>query len=92
MVALRPDLVIGWDTDKRRELRARLGTLGIQYSHCAGDTSDVFKLAASAVSSDVIARPARWRCPFGVSSTRCASKSPAGRPAACCLWSIRIRR
>jgi iron complex transport system substrate-binding protein len=43
VVALRPDLVIGWDTDKRREVRTRLATLGIPvFSLRTQDTSDVF--------------------------------------------------
>src|SRR5206468_8791809 len=44
VVALRPDLVIGWDTDKRREVRTRLATLGIPvFSLRTQDTSDVFR-------------------------------------------------
>jgi iron complex transport system substrate-binding protein len=44
VVALRPDLVIGWDTDKRREVRTKLGTLGIPvFSLRTQDTSDVFQ-------------------------------------------------
>ena len=43
VVALRPDLVIGWDTDKRREIRTKLATLGIPvFSLRTQDTSDVF--------------------------------------------------
>ena len=44
VVALRPDLVIGWDTDKRREVRTKLATLGIPvFSLRTQDTSDVFQ-------------------------------------------------
>ena len=43
VVALRPDLVIGWDTDKRRQVRTKLATLGIPVlSLRTQDTSDVF--------------------------------------------------
>jgi iron complex transport system substrate-binding protein len=43
VVSLRPDLVIGWDTDKRREVRTKLATLGIPvFSLRTQDTSDVF--------------------------------------------------
>lgn len=43
IVALRPDLVIGWDSDKRRTTRLKLGALGIPvFSLRTQDTADVF--------------------------------------------------
>lgn len=43
IVALHPDLVIGWDDDKRRTVHTKLGALGIPvFSLRTQDTSDVF--------------------------------------------------
>jgi iron complex transport system substrate-binding protein len=44
IVALHPDLVIGYDSDKRRAVRARLAAIGIPvFSLRTQDTSDVFR-------------------------------------------------
>lgn len=44
IVALHPDLVIGWDNDKRRAVRTKLATLNIPvFSLRTQDTSDVFR-------------------------------------------------
>lgn len=44
IVALHPDLVIGWDNDSRRTIRKRLATLNIPvFSLRTLDTSDVFR-------------------------------------------------
>jgi iron complex transport system substrate-binding protein len=44
IVALRPDLVVGWETSGRHTLRDRLATLGIPvFAVKTEDTSDVFR-------------------------------------------------
>jgi iron complex transport system substrate-binding protein len=44
LVSLRPDLVLGWETDGRPELRNRLTALGIPvFSIKTEDTTDVFR-------------------------------------------------
>ncbi len=44
IVGLKPDLVIGWDNDKRRAIREKLATLGIPvFSVRTEDTTDVFR-------------------------------------------------
>jgi iron complex transport system substrate-binding protein len=44
IVGLKPDLVIGWDNDKRRAVREKLATLGIPvFSLRTEDTTDVFR-------------------------------------------------
>jgi iron complex transport system substrate-binding protein len=44
IVALRPDLVIGWDSDKRRTTRLKLAGIGIPvFSLRTQDTADVFR-------------------------------------------------
>lgn len=48
VVSLKPDLVIGWDNDKRRDVRAKLLPLGIPvFSLRTEDTTDVFRGIAS---------------------------------------------
>lgn len=48
LAALRPDLVIGWETDGRAELRDRLVALGIPvFSVATEDTADVFRSIAN---------------------------------------------
>ena len=44
IVALHPDVVIGWDNDKRRAIRTKLATLNIPvFSLRTQDTSDIFR-------------------------------------------------
>ena len=48
LVALRPELVIGWETEGKAELRGRLEALGIPvFSVATEDTADVFRSIAS---------------------------------------------
>ncbi len=48
IVALHPDLVIGWENDKRQQVREKLATLGIPvFSLRTEDTTDVFRNVAT---------------------------------------------
>ena len=48
IVALRPDLVLGWENDKRQEVRQKLATLGIPvFTLRTEDTVDVFRNLAT---------------------------------------------
>jgi iron complex transport system substrate-binding protein len=94
IVGLRPDVVIGWENDKRQAVREKLTAVGVPVvSLRTDDTTDVFRNVATLgrLTGRDSAAAALQRS-LRASSTRSAARWPGGRRRACSTWCSTTRR
>jgi len=94
MIALHPDLVVVWASDKRGDLRGQLEKAGIPVlAFEVQDTTDAYRVVR------VMAKPSPGKTLVTASCTRCANRCgrrdrwrSSARAGASSTWSTTIRR